>query len=156
MVMKDRIILKRKIVKVILIGVTAFVIEEAVLLCLYLFYTFERNEGILYMMAFLATVVPCMVFLLFSEYLRINENTVSHYRVMKKKTELQLADVSMTVEFRSTNNRMGSSNNYTMKYIVLRDNKKQEILFSYDEKTYNLLNEYISFAKRYDQENLKI
>lgn len=132
---------------------------------MYLYFNFEfaNNDALLYAMAILVTVVPCMLFLIFNDYLRINERTVSQYKLTKKKTELYLAEVSIMVEYRSVNPRTGAANkinntqnNITRQYIVLKDSEQQEITFLYDEKTYNLLNEYISSAKRYNQENLKI
>ena len=141
-----------------------FLFEEAVLLYLYFNFEFANNDALLYAMAILVTVVPCMLFLIFNEYLRINEHTVSFYKLTKKKTELQLADVSITVEYRSISTRTDankkpnikySNTNATRQYIVLKDSEQQEITFLYDEKTYNLLNEYISSAKRYNQD-LKI
>lgn len=155
--MKDKLIFRNNIVKLITIGIVMFLLEEALLLFLYFNFEFANNDALLYAMAILATALPCMAFLLFSEYLKLNEHTVSLYKLTKKKIELNLADVTITVEYKTVNARTGAaneinvkniSNNVTRQYIVLKDTNQQEITFLYDEKTYNLLNEYISLAKR--------
>lgn len=139
--MKNKILLKIRLKKVVILYLIMFVVLECVLAYILFGTDSEENQktAIKLAMIFLSTVIPASAYLLFDDYLSLSDEGVTRYRYIRvKKQSVLWRDVSsIQVEERPLNNAM-------IKFIVIKDVNDNELTYLYEEKN---LQEILS---RYD------
>lgn len=139
--MKNKILVKQRIKKLVIFYLITFVFLECLLAYLAFGTDVEERvkDSIKIVMCFLPTVIPASLYLLFDDYLSLSDEGVTRYRYIRVKKQCVLwRDVSsIQVEERPLNNTM-------IKFIVIKDVNNNELTYLYEEKN---LQEILS---RYD------
>ena len=146
--MKNKILVKQRIKKMVIFYLIAFVFLE----CLVAYLAFgtdveERVQGaIKIVLCVFPTVIPASLYVLFDDYLSLSDEGVTHYRYIRVKKQgiLWRGVSSIQVEERPLNKAM-------IKFIVIKDVNNNEITYLYEEKN---LQEIISVYETKKTDNL--
>lgn len=152
--MKDKIILKRRMVLAAIIAFIVLLFDEGALIYLTLNMPKEKSSVFIAIMAVVAvSYFLCFSYLLFNQYLRVNGQTVTECGFFKRKKVLRLAETSISSEYR---NISGGGKSSSAQFIVLKDSSGNEISFIFDERAYNVLSEYCNAARQSEGENIAV
>lgn len=135
--MKDKLIFKKNLPTVTIICLIVAVLEIALLI--YITYNFIEAEKRLAMCIFIP-VVPGLLFLLFSRYLKVNSQTVTFCVLFKRKQIINWKDATVTKIYKNANGSVSPT--------VVIKNGTQEISFaSVSDKDFALLEQLCKAAR---------
>lgn len=147
--MKDKLIFRKNMLLITIMYSVALVTVFSVFVYVTFNIVAEEDRGRFSIAMYMfIPVIPCLLYLLFNQYLRVNDETVTFCRLFKRKQTINWKDATIT---KSTKNVNGA----VLPSVVISDGAQEIVFSAIGDKDLAFLNELCNAAhNKYNPDNL--